>query len=115
LQLCFDSQNIIFTSNSAPGLQAAEKDLKNQQTSVALSNALKNRPQIDQLVKEGILKSALLPPCIRAGERLDLIDDVIQVMKMNLQFYRDGLGFQFLSENEYYDEWTTIARCSKST
>jgi hypothetical protein len=80
LQLCFDSQNIIFTSNAAPGLQAAEKDLKNQQTSVALSNALKNRPQIDQLVKDGILKSALLPSCIRAGERLNITHYELQVM-----------------------------------
>jgi hypothetical protein len=80
--------------------------------SVALSNALKNQPQIDQLVKDGFSKVRC---CRRAGERLDLIDDVIQVMKMNLQFYRDGLGFQFLSENECCDEWTTIARCSKST
>lgn len=55
-------RNILPNSNVAPALMAAQKDLERSQLGDALENKLKQRPDAQTLVKDGILEKDEAPP-----------------------------------------------------
>jgi len=55
-------RNILPSSNVAPALMAAQKELERNQLENALENKLKQRPDAQTLVKEGILPVDEAPP-----------------------------------------------------